>query len=241
MRKGIKAKTAMPREGNFFPKVGPWYHMPILQRLSRKVFPVSFSFRESFFLLGLGVGLVLWVSPPVGAIVQNPSEVQIQEAMEKGQEGARNKKPPTQLYYRFGSLEDDIRPHGFLMTRLSGIAALSGHFFLRGEQPSSQDIQRILQEEALQVVVIIFGNSPIFAKDSYLILKQQNGLIKPDRILFDARASLIKNDRGTPLYRAKVVASFPYGTFDPEIPTIIHVFPGTGGKITFDLDFSAIP
>ncbi len=88
---------------------------------------------------------------PAWSIVQHPSDRQIEEAMENGREGARNKKPPTELYYRFGSLEDDAQPYGFLMTRLSGIAVLSAHFFLRGEQPTSQDIQRILMEEGLQV------------------------------------------------------------------------------------------
>jgi hypothetical protein len=127
------------------------------------------------------------------------------------------------------------------MTKLSEIAVMSGHFALRGEQPDSQDIQRILDEDSLQVVVIIFGHFSTFAMNSYLILKQGSRLIKPDRIRFDARASPITQHHGAHLFRAKIVASFIYGTFDLQALTTIKVFPGAGGEKTFDLDFSAIP
>ncbi len=191
--------------------------------------------------LGFGVGGMTWVAPPVWAIVPYPSQSQILEAVEKGQEGARNRNPPNTLYWRFGSLEENFQPHGFLMTKLSGIAVMAGHFALRGEQPTSQDIQRVLDEKVLQVVVMIFGDTPTFARDSYLLLKQGNRLIKPDRIRFDARASPISQRQGEPVFRAKIVASFVYGAFDLEAPTTIKVFPGAGGEMTFDLDFSAIP
>jgi hypothetical protein len=187
------------------------------------------------------VGVLIWVPRPVLAIVQYPSQSQIVEAVERGQEGARSRNPPNALNRRFGSSEDDFQPYGFLMTKLSGIAVMSGHFALRGEQPTAQDIQRVLDEEALQVVVMIFGDSPSFAMDSYLLLKQGNRLIKPDRIRFDARASPVSQGRGEPVFRAKIVASFVYGTFDLEAPTTIKVFPGAGGEMTFDLDFSSIP
>jgi len=191
--------------------------------------------------LGFGVGVMTWVPPPVWAIVPYPSQSQILEAVEKGQQGARNRNPPNTLYWRFGSLEENFQPYGFLMTKLSGIAVMAGHFALRGEQPTSQDIQRVLDEKALQIVVMIFGDTPTFARDSYLIIKQGNRLIKPDRIRFDARASPISQRHGEPVFRAKIVASFVYGAFDLEAPTTIKVFPGAGGEMTFDLDFSAIP
>jgi hypothetical protein len=229
------------REKKTFLRIGPKHYVPVLQTFSQKSFSVCMASREILVLLGLCIGVILLMPTPVWPIVQNPSEAQIQKAMEKGSEGIRHKKPPTQLYYRFGSLEDDTQPYGFLMTRLSGLAVLSGHFSLRGEQPSSKDIQRVLKEKALQVVVMIYGNSPTFAKESYLILTQQDRVIKPDRVRFDARASLVRNEQGTPLYRAKIVASFLYGTFDEEAFTTITVFPGAGGKITFDLDLSAVP
>ncbi len=107
--------------------------------------------------------------------------------------------------------------------------------------PASEDIQRVLDEEALQVVVVILGDSPTFAQDSYVVLKQGNRLIKPERIRFDARASPISPGQGASMFRAKIVASFYYDAFDVLAQTIIKVFPGAGGEVSFDLDFADIP
>jgi hypothetical protein len=205
------------------------------------------SFQNLWALLGcwtllvLSTGLISLAPIPVWAIIQHPSQSQILEAIQKGQEGAKKKIPPNALYWRFGASVDEAKPYGFLMTKLSGIAVMASHFALRGEKPDSQDIGRVLGEEVLQVVVTIFGDSPTFAMDSYLILKQGNRLIAPERLRFDARASSTNQRDGRPVFRAKVVASFVYGTFDSDAPTTIKVFPGAGGESTFDVDFSAIP
>ena len=214
---------------------------PMRQPLLLQSLPAFFRLMGCCAGLGFGVGVMPWIPTPVWAIVQHPSQSQILEAVEKGQEGARKRSPPNALYWRFGSLGDDLQPYGFLMTKLSGLAVMSGHFALRGEQPTSQDIQRVLDEETLQVVVMIFGDTPTFAMDSYLLLKQGNRLIKPDRIRFDARASPINQRQGGPMFRAKIVASFVYGAVDLEALTTIKVFPGAGGEMIFALDFSAIP
>lgn len=219
----------------------PMRQLLLLQRFLQGSRPVSFPLRGCCVFLGLSAGLLIWIPTSVWAIVQHPSQSQILEAVEKGQEGAQSRNPPNTLYWRFGSSEEDFQPYGFLMTKLSGIAVMSGHFALRGEQPTSKEIQRVLDEEALQVVVMIFGDSPTFAMGSYLLLKQRNRLVKPDRIRFDARASSISQRHGKPVFRAKIVASFVYGTFDLEAPTTIKVFPGAGGELTFDLNFSSIP
>lgn len=190
------------------------------------------------------VGLVTLVSSSVWGIVPHPSPSQILEAVENGKESARSRTPPNMLYWHFGvsGVSNDVpQAHGFLMTKLNGIAVLSSHFALRGEQPTPQGIQQVLDEEALQVVVMIFGDSPTFAKDSYLLLKQENRLIKPDRIRSDARASLLSPGQGPFLYRAKIVGSFNYDAFDALAQTTIKVFPGAGGEMTFDLDFASIP
>ena len=127
------------------------------------------------------------------------------------------------------------------MTKVSGLAVMSGHYALRGEQPTEQDIQRILGEGALQVVVTVFGNTPDFARDSYLLFKQDDQMIKPDRIRFDARARSVGHDQRNPVFRAKIVGLFPYGTFNPESHATLLVFPAAGGEIRFDLDLSTIP
>jgi len=110
-----------------------------------------------------------------------------------------------------------------------------------GEQPSDHDIRQVLAEDALQVVVTVFGDSPGFAQDSYLLMKQGKQVVKPNRIRFDARARAVGYDQGTPVYRAKIVGLFPYGTFKPESHATLLVFPGIGGEISFDLDLSMIP
>jgi hypothetical protein len=198
--------------------------------------------KDAGFCFLLAAGLVILVSSPVWGIVPHPSEFQILEAIKNGQEGARSRTPPDRLYWHFGISSEEVpQAHGFLMTKLNGIAVMSSHFALRGERLAFQDIQRILDEKSLQVVVIIFGDSPTFAQDSYLLLKQGDRLIKPDRIRFDARATLLSPNQGPPMYRAKIVASFNYDVFDVLAQTTVKVFPGTGGEVTFDLDFASIP
>lgn len=211
------------------------------QRFSQGIRCPAFSLGGTGALVGLVLWLIVWVPDHAWAIEQHPSQSQILEAVEKGREGAKHGKPPNMLYWRFGSSENDSRPYGFLMTKLSGIAVMSSHFALRGEHPTSLEIQKVLDEKVLQVVVMIFGDSTTFAQDSYLLLEQGNRVIKPDRIRFDARASPVTQRQGEQVFRAKIVAFFVYGTFDLQAPTTIKVFPGIGGELAFHLDFSAIP
>ena len=72
-------------------------------------------------------------------------------------------------------------------------------------------------------------------------MKQGQQIVKPDRIRFDARAREAGHDHGIPVYRAKIVGLFPYGTFEPESPTTLLVFPGVGGEIRFEVNLLAIP
>ena len=188
------------------------------------------------------IGLLLILSTTVNAhaILQHPDKKQVDHAVKRGIDFAQQHRPPNELYWHFGSTEK-FEPQGFLVTKVSGLAVMAGHYALRGEQPTDQDIQRVLGEDALQVVVTVFGNTPDFARDSYLLLKQDDQMIKPDRIRFDARARVVGHDQGDSVFRAKIVGLFPYGTFEPESHATLLVFPGAGGEIRFDLDFSTIP
>jgi hypothetical protein len=118
---------------------------------------------------------------------------------------------------------------------------MSTHFALRSEKPSKQDIEQLLNASELQVVVTVFGSSPQFAVDSYVALKQSDQLIKPQRVRSDARASRSSAWPESPAYKAKIVAAFRYDSFDPKGLTTIVIFPGEGGEINFEMDFSAIP
>lgn len=193
------------------------------------------------WLVGLVVGVVvLCPAIPAHAIVAHPTSLQLDQAVEQGQRLAKERQPPVTLYSHFGST-DELAPRGFLMTKLGGVAVLSSHFALRGERPRPEDIQRVLDEDALQVVVMVFGDTPVFAKDSYLLLKQGDQVVTPVRIRSDGRAEPTGQGPGAYAFRAKIVASFAYGSFLPDAETVIAVFPGRGGEINFSLDFSAIP
>ena len=174
------------------------------------------------------------------AIVVNPSEIQIQKALQAGDVAAKGKIPPNKLYWNFGP-DADLQSHGFLMTKMNGLTVMSAHFALRSEIPSKQDIAQILKASELQVVATIFGSTPQFAIDSYVVMKQSNRLIKPRQVRSDARAARSSAWPKSPAYQAKIVASFPYDTFDPQAPTAVVIFPGEGGEIIFELDFAAIP
>lgn len=178
--------------------------------------------------------------PAIEAMTLNPSEEQIEQAVEHGKVLADSRRPPVELYAHFGASEP-FNPQGFLMTKLGGIAVMSGHFALRGERPSPRDIERILGEKELQVVVTVYGASPTFARESYVLFKQGDRVIKPARIRTDGMAMPIKGAIEGKTYRAKIVASFDYGSFDPIGETVIAVFPGTGGEENFLVDFSGIP
>jgi len=188
------------------------------------------------------IALVL-ILPSTGnahAILPYPDKKQIDHAVKRGIDFAQQHRPPNELYWHFGS-NKKFEPRGFLVTKVSGLAVMSGHYALRGEQPTDQDIQRVLGEDGLQVVVTVFGNTPDFARDSYLLLKQDDQMIKPDRVRFDARTRSVGHDQGDSVFRAKIVGLFPYGTFEPESHATLLVFPGAGGEISFDLDLSTIP
>ncbi len=186
------------------------------------------------------IALLFFSALPAMAILQNPERHQVEQALNRGKESAREHRPPNELYWNFGSTKQ-FEPHGFLVTKLTALAVMSGHFSLRGEQPTDQDIQRVLEEDVLQVVVKVFGHSPGFARESYLLIQQGNQLVKPDRIRFDARAQAVGQTQGRPIFRAKIIGLFSYNSIDLEGRTTLLVFPGAGGEMTFDLDFSAIP
>ncbi len=174
------------------------------------------------------------------AIELNPTQEQMKKALTDGQAAARSQTPPSKLFWPFGSAEA-LQPHGVLMTKLSGLAVLSAHYAFRSAVPSHKDIRRVIDDEYLQVSITVFGSSPGFAVDSYILLKQGERLIKPAKVRSDARAHRSTAWPNEPPFKAKVVASFSYGTFDPLLPTTVSVFPGEGGEIPFTLDFSAVP
>ncbi|TLY33884.1 MAG: hypothetical protein E6K57_02675 [Nitrospirae bacterium] len=194
----------------------------------------------------LACALVVMCVAPVRsqAIELHPSDQQVATALERGRTAATARTPPVELYSWFGPPRDDaneFRPRGFLMTKLSGLAVLSAHFALRAQQPNDQEIRRILDDQYLQVSVTLYGDRRDFAQNTFVMLVQGDSKIMPVRIRADDTADRTSAWPKSPAYRAKVVASFTYGDFDPLAKTQLSVFPRTGGELSFDLDFAAIP
>lgn len=183
-------------------------------------------------------GCVLAANQTV-AIESSPTADQIQTAIQRGKEAAEQRRSPDQLYTSFGST-DDLKPRGFLMTKLGGVLVMASHLALRSLTPSEQDVAQVLDNKTLLVNVVIFGDRPNFALDSYVVLEQGGQTVKPINVRFDARAERSSVWPQTPAYRAKVVALFAYADFDPRGKTKLSVFPSGGGEVSFDLDFGAI-
>ena len=174
------------------------------------------------------------------AIEVSPTNAQVDQAVKQGLRAAKDRVLPNRLYTWFGS-DQDLQPKGFLMTKMNGLTVMASHFGLRGEIPSETEIQRILAEETMLVSVTIFGGTPAFADNSYIVLKQGEKLVKPLKVRFDGVAQRTKVWPGAPRYKAKVIGSFQYDAFDPKAKTTIMVFPGKGKEVSFELKFSNIP
>jgi hypothetical protein len=184
----------------------------------------------------------LWITAStVCAIEVQPQDAEIAMALERGRLAAAARTPPERLYTWFGTEQRDRAPHGFLMTKLDALAVLSAHFNLRNLSPSPSDQAQVLADPYLMVSVILFGELPDFAVDSYILLQQGSLKIVPAKVRFDATATRSSAWPSSPAYRAKVIAFFPYADFDPHAKSYASVFPRDGGEIGFDLDFAAIP
>ena len=174
------------------------------------------------------------------AIEVSPTDEQVEQAVEQGLRAAKDRVLPNRLYTWFGS-DQELRPKGFLMTKMNGLTVMASHFGLRGETPSETEIQRILAEKTMLVSVTIFGESPTFADNSYLVLKQGEKLVKPLHVRFDGVAQRTTVWPDAPRYKARVIGSFQYDAFDPNGKTTIMVFPSKGDEVSFDVEFSRIP
>jgi hypothetical protein len=184
-------------------------------------------------------GLVVFEATAVCAIDTQPSQEEIQAALSRGADAAKQHRPPDTFYTRFGAT-DELHPSGFLITKLGALSVMATHMGLRGVEPAEADITQTLDGKTMLVSATIFGNAPNFAVDSYMVLDQAGKTIKPVTVRFDGMASRSAAWPEPPRFKAKVVASFAYADFDPAAQTTISIFPANGGEVTFPLDFSQI-
>jgi hypothetical protein len=176
---------------------------------------------------------------PSAAIEVQPSQAQVQLALDRGKEAAAHRQAPEAFYTRFGS-SDDLHPSGFLATKLEGLSVMATHMALRGLEPSAADIAQITEAPTMLVNVVILGDSPSFAVNSYMVLDQGGKVVKPATVRVDGQASRSSAWPQSPKFRAKVVGTFRYSDFDPNEQTTITVFPASGGEVRFMINFSEI-
>lgn len=176
---------------------------------------------------------------PSAAIDVQPAQAQIRLALDRGKEAAARRQAPETFYTRFGS-GDDLHPGGFLVTKLGGLSVMATHMALRGLEPSAADVAQVVDAPTMLVSAVIFGDSPTFAVNSYIVLDQGGRMIKPATVRVDGQAGRSSAWPKSPKYRAKVVATFKYADFDPHAQTTMTVFPATGGEVHFSLNFAEI-
>lgn len=179
------------------------------------------------------------ITIPSVAIEAQPTQEQIRAALTRGQEEAKLHRRPDALYVRFGGTGDSDAS-GFLVTKLGSLSVMAAHMALRGLEPSAADIAQVIESPTMLVSTVIFGDSPWFAVDSYMVFDQGGKTIKPVTVRFDGQAERSAAWPKHPRFKAKVVASFNYADFDPAAKTIITVFPANGGAVSFTVDFAEI-
>jgi len=176
---------------------------------------------------------------PAEAIDTQPTHAQILAALDRGKEAAQQHHSPDSFYVRFGGT-DDLQPSGYLITKLGSLSVLAAHMALRGLDPGPSDIAQATEALTMLVSIVIFGNVPSFAVNSYMVFDQRGKTIKPVTVRFDGRADRSAGWPEPPRFKAKVVAFFNYADFDPKAKTTITVFPANGGEVSFPLDFAQI-
>jgi len=201
---------------------------------------VPLGHRWTSLLLCIGVGGLMGLFHlPAHAIDLYPTAEQIQTALDRGKEAASTRESPDIFYIRFGAA-DGLHPGGFLISKLAGLSVMATHMALRGLEASEADITQVLEGRSMTVRIVIFGNVPNFAVDSYMVLDQGGATIKPVTVRADGVADRSAVWPESPRFKAKVIASFNYADFDPNAQTTITVFPTNGGETSFSMDFSGI-
>lgn len=183
---------------------------------------------------------ILFCATPALAIESHPSPEQVRAALDEGKAAAGLGRAPDTFYARFGA-SDELHPSGFLITKLGALSVLATHMGFRGLQPAEADVVQALETKTMLVSTVIFGDTPAFAQESYIVFDQAGKTVKPVTVRFDGQANRSAAWPDRPRFKAKVVAWFNYNEFDPRAKTTITVFPASGGAESFVLDFAEIP
>jgi hypothetical protein len=188
------------------------------------------------------VGLLCLTSASSSAIVADLNSAAVKQAIEDGKKMSDEdlKTIPT----RFGAnLKEDlcggggeIRTKTVTLNRLGGAIARNPEQAEQDKAKIDEQIQKVLDSKVLKIAFDFCGDTADFAEGSSATLEQggkmsKGEMAKPDRAK--------KNEKG-PAFRGKIVASFPYGSFDPNAVTKITLFPPVGDAMSWEVDFSKI-
>ena len=183
-----------------------------------------------------------FTASPSGAIVVDLDPAAVKQAIEGGKKMTDEdlKTIPT----RFGAnLKEDlcggggeIRTKTVTLNRLGGAIARNPEQAEQDKAKIDEQIQKILDAKVLRIAFDFCGDTADFAEGSSATLEQDGKMIKGEMAKPD-RAK--KNDKG-PAYRGKIVASFPYSSFDPNAVTKITLYPPVGDAMSWEVDFSKI-
>ena len=187
-------------------------------------------------------GLLCLTPASPGAIVVDLNPTALKQAIEDGKKMSDEdlKTIPT----RFGAnLKEDlcggggeIRTKTVTLNRLGGAIARNPEQAEQDKAKIDEQIQKILDSKVLRIAFDFCGDTADFAEGSTATLEQGGKMIKGEMAKPD-RAK--KNEKG-PAYRGKIVASFPYSSFDPNAATKITLYPPVGDAMSWEMDFSKI-
>ena len=194
---------------------------------------------ESTTLVAVAVTIMQGMAVPSEAIELRPTNAAIRDAIARGKEAAQDRRRLDVFHVTFGSA-DAVQSGGFLLTKLGSLSVMAAHMALRGTEPSQSDIDQVIESPTMLVSTVLFGETPSFAVDSYMVLEQGAKTIKPITVRADGMADRSAAWPNSPRFKAKVVASFNYTDFDPTADTAVIVFPAQGGELRFAINFAHI-
>jgi hypothetical protein len=195
--------------------------------------------RLSITLVTVVVTIMLGMVVPSAAIELRPTHVDIRNAIARGKQAVQEQRSLNVFHITFGSA-DAVQPGGFLLTKLASLSVMAAHMALRGAEPSQSDIDQVIESPTMLVSAVLFGETPSFAVDSYIVLEQGTKTVKPVTMRADGIADRSAVWPNSPRFKGKVVASFNYADFNPTANTAIIVYPALGGEIRFTLNFAHI-
>ena len=175
-----------------------------------------------------------------GAIEVNLDAAAVQKAIDEGKQMKEVKTIPT----RFGAdLAKDlcggggeIRTKTVSLNRLGAVMTANPERAEQDKAEIDKSIQKIVESQHLKVAFDFCGDTADFAEDAQASFEQGSKLIKGEM----AKPDQAKKNKEGPAFRGKITASFPYGSFDPQAPTKITLYPKVGDAMSWEVDFSKI-